>query len=179
MSRIAVLVGSVRRNGNTEMLANAFVKGAEESNEVTVISVADYNISACVGCNACADSENNDCCIDDDMQEIYRILAESEVIVVASPVYFYSISAQLKALVDRLHTPKRSSFKTKKLGLLLAAASPLEQVFDSIKIQYKLILDYFGLEDIGSVMVREVKDKGDIAKTDALQRAYELGKSIK
>lgn len=172
------MVGSVRKDGNTQTLANAFVKGAEESNKVTVVSVADYKINACTGCNACADNENNDCCIDDDMQRIYKILAKSDIIVVASPVYFYSISAQLKALVDRLHTPKRSSFKAKKLGLLLVAASPLEQVFDSIKVQYKLILDYFGLEDIGSVMVREVKDKGDIAKTDALQRAYELGKSI-
>lgn len=112
------------------------------------------------------------------MQKIYPKLAEADVIVVASPVYFYGISAQLKALIDRLHTPMRNTFKVKKLALLLVAAATLPTVFDSIKMQYQLILDYFKLEDAGMVLVKGVKDKGDIKENQALNEAYLLGKSL-
>lgn len=112
------------------------------------------------------------------MQKIYPKLAEADVIVVASPVYFYGISAQLKALIDRLHTPRRNTFKVKKLALLLVAAATLPTVFDSIKMQYQLILDYFKLEDAGMVLVKGVKDKGDIKENQALNEAYLLGKSL-
>ncbi|MDO5548213.1 MAG: flavodoxin family protein [Eubacteriales bacterium] len=178
MSKLVVLIGSVRKNGNTDRLAKAFVDGAKLHNKVTVISVADYLIRPCVGCNACVREENQPCVQKDDMQKIYPVLAEADIIVAASPVYFYGISAQLKALVDRLHTPMRNTFRVKKLGLLLVAASPLPTVFDSIHVQYRLILDYFKLDSIGSVLVQEVREKGDIQNHPALQEAYELGKSI-
>lgn len=178
MSRIAVLVGSVRENGNTALLAEAFAEGAELNHEVEIISVADYKINPCIGCNTCFKREDHACFQQDDMQKVYAVLAEADIIVAASPVYFYGISAQLKALIDRLHTPMRNSFKVRKLGLLLVAAAPLPAVFDAVKVQYQLILDFFKLEDIGSVMVREVKEKGDIKGNAALKEAYELGKSI-
>lgn len=112
------------------------------------------------------------------MQKIYPKLAEADVIAVASPVYFYGISAQLKAVIDRLHTPMRNDFKVQKLVLLLVAAATLPAVFDSIKLQYQLILDYFKLEDAGTVFVKGVKDKGDIKGNPALKEAYRLGTSI-
>lgn len=179
MSKIVILVGSVRKEGNTDLLAKAFADGASLHNEVTVISVADYRVNPCVGCNACAREENQPCVQQDDMQKIYPVLAEADIIAAASPVYFYGISAQLKAVVDRLHTPMRAKFRVKKLGLLLTAASPLPAVFDSIKMQYQLILDYFKLESIGSVLVQQVKDKGDIRDHLALREAFELGRSIR
>lgn len=179
MSKIVVLVGSVRKKGNTELLVESFVKGAKLNNDVEVISVADYKINPCIGCNSCFVREGHECFQMDEMQKIYPILAEADIIVAASPVYFYGVSAQLKALIDRLHTPMRNNFKVHSLGLLLVAASPLPTVFDAIKVQYKLICDYFNLKDIGSVMVREVKDIGDIMENHALEEAYELGKAIK
>ena len=100
------------------------------------------------------------------------------MIVIASPVYFYGVSAQLKAIIDRLHTPFRNSFKVKKLGLLLVAAATLPAVFDAIELQYKLVLDFFKLEDAGRVLVRGVKDKGDIKDNRALKEAYDFGTSI-
>ena len=112
------------------------------------------------------------------MQKIYPKLAEADVIVAASPVYFFAISAQLKAVIDRLHTPMRNGFKVKKLALLLAAASSKPTVFDSIKMQYQQILDYFNLEDGGTLYVNNVKDKGDIQKSPALQEAFELGRKM-
>lgn len=115
MSNIAVIVGSVRKDGNTEILAKAFVDGAKKNNNVEIISVADYKVNPCIGCNVCFSREGNAYFQDDDMPRIYKKLTEADIIVVASPVYFYGISAQLKAIVDRLHMPLRNTFNVKKL----------------------------------------------------------------
>lgn len=112
------------------------------------------------------------------MQQIYDKLLEADILVIASPVYFYGITAQLKSIIDRLHTPLRNEFKIKKLALLLVGAATLPELFDSIKLQYQLTLNFFGLESAGMVLVRGIKDKGDIKKTSALKEAYELGLSI-
>ena len=85
----------------------------------------------------------------------------------------------MKAVIDRLHTPMRNEFKIKKLALLSVGASTLPELFDSIKMQYRLILNYFHLEDACMVFARGVKDIGDIRKTEALKEAYDLGLSIK
>ena len=90
-------------------------------------------------------------------------------------MYFYGISARLKAIIDRLHTPMRNEFRIKKLALLLVGAATLPELFDPIKLQYQLILNFFHLEDAGMILVRGVKDKGDIKKTEALKEAYTLG----
>ena len=178
MSRIVVLVGSMRKGGNTDLLAQSFADGASKNNIVELVSVADYNINPCVGCNSCFTREGNQCFQNDDMPAIYDKLRNADIVVVASPVYFYGISAQLKAVIDRLHTPMRNGFRIKKLALLLVGAATLPELFDPIKLQYQLILNFFHLEDAGMILVRGVKDKGDIKKTEALKEAYTLGLSI-
>lgn len=178
MSRIVVLVGSMRKGGNTDLLAQAFAEGAGKNNIVEVVSVADYKVNPCIGCNSCFIRKGNQCFQEDDMDKIYDKLKLADMVVVASPVYFYGISAQLKAIVDRLHTPMRNEFPIKKLALLLVGAATLPELFDSIKLQYQLVLNFFHLEDAGMVLVRGVKDKGDIEKTEALKEAYNLGISI-
>lgn len=178
MSKIVILVGSMRKGGNTDLLAQSFAKGASKNNIVELVSVADYSINPCIGCNSCFTRENNLCFQNDDMTEIYDKLRNADIVVVASPVYFYGISAQLKAVIDRLHTPMRNEFHIKKLALLLVGAATLPELFDPIKMQYQLILNFFHLEDVGMVLVRGVKDKGDIMKTEALKEAYNLGLSI-
>ena len=134
MSNIIVLSGSPRKGGNTDLLVDAFVKGAEKNNNVEVVSVADYKVNPCIG------REGHECFQQDDMQIVYDKLKCADVIVVASPVYFYGVSAQLKAIIDRLHTPLRNDFKVKKLALILVGAAVLPELFDSIKIQYRLCL---------------------------------------
>lgn len=175
MSKVVVLVGSVRKNGNTDLLTQAFVEGAEKKNEVEVVSVADYKIHPCIGCNTCFAREGNECFQEDDMHKVYDMLKKADVLVVASPVYFYGISAQLKAVIDRLHTPMRKEFSIQKLALLLVGAATLPELFDSIKIQYQLVLNFFHLEDAGMVLVSGTKEKGEVKNGDGLKRAYELG----
>lgn len=177
MSKILVLSGSPRKNGNTDLLVEAFKNGVKKNNEIDIISVRDYNINPCIGCNRCFENDGNICIQRDDMPLIYDRMKEADIVVIASPVYFYGISAQLKALVDRFHTPMRNSFNTKKLGLILVGAATIPELFDSILIQYKLIIKFFGLEDIGTVLVSGSKDKGDITEND-LKKAYKLGESL-
>ena len=179
MSNIVILVGSMRKNGNTDLLAQAFAEGARGNNSVDIVSVADYKVNPCIGCNSCFTREGNKCFQNDDMDGIYEKLKGADIVAVASPVYFYGISAELKAVIDRLHTPMRNEFSIKKLALLLVGAAELPELFDAIKLQYQLVLNFFHLEDAGMVLVRGVKDKGDIKGNAALKEAYDLGLSIK
>ena len=176
---ILILSGSPRRGGNTELLVEAFVKGASQKHHVEVVSVHDYKVNPCMGCNACFKSESNSCVQKDDMPLIYEIMAVADMLVIASPVYFYGLSAQLKAVIDRFHNPIRDTYHIKKTALLLVGAASLPELFDGILAQYQLCLNFFKLEDAGRVLVRGVKDKGDIQNTEAIQKANELGLNIR
>lgn len=178
MSNIIIFVGSMRKNGNTARLAQSFAEGASKNNNVEIVSVADYNVNPCIGCNSCFTRNGNMCFQNDDMAQIYEKLRNADIVVIASPVYFYGISAQLKAIVDRLHTPMKNTFHIKKLGLFLVGAAELPNLFDPIVMQYQMVLDFFKLESIGTVLVRRVKDIGDIENSPALKEAYALGASI-
>ena len=165
MSNIIILAGSERKDGNTDMLVDAFKKGAAKKNKVEVISVRSHDINPCIGCNSCFTRLGNECFQKDDMQIVYEKLKTADILVIASPVYFYGISAQLKAIIDRLHTPMRNEFPIKKLALILVGAATLPELFDSIKLQYRLVLSFFHLEDAGMVLVQGAKDIGDVSMT--------------
>lgn len=177
MSKIVILVGSMRKGGNTDLLASSFAKGASINNDVEIVSVANNKVNPCIGCNSCFTRESSKCFQDDDMVQIYEKLKIADILVIASPVYFYGISAELKAIIDRLHTPMRNEFRIKKLALILVGAATIPELFDSIKMQYRLVLNFFHLEDAGMVLVRGAKDKGDVSD-EALDEAYNLGLSI-
>ncbi len=177
MSRIVVLAGSPRKNGNTDRLAEAFVKAASEHHDVEVISVHDYKVSPCTGCNMCFSNTDHACVQNDDMQLIYDKLSKADTVIIASPVYFYGISAQLKAVIDRLHNPIRNEFAIRKLRLILVAAATLPELFDSIITQYRRTLNFFHLEDAGMVLVRGAREKGDVREED-LENACRFGLSL-
>ena len=175
---ILILSGSPRKGGNTELLVGAFVKGASQKHHVEVVSVHDYKVNPCMGCNACFKNKANACVQNDDMPLIYEMISRADMLVIASPVYFYGLSAQLKAVIDRFHNPIRDTFRLKKMALLLVGAATITELFDSILTQYRLCLNFFKLEDAGRVLVRGVKDKGDIMNTDALHEAFHLGSNV-
>jgi NAD(P)H-dependent FMN reductase len=112
------------------------------------------------------------------MAQIYEKLRKADTLVVASPVYFYGISAQLKTLVDRLHTPMRNTFSIRRLGLILVGAATLPDLFDPIVMQYRMICRFFNLESIGTVLVSGAREKGDVKNRDSMQRAFELGSKL-
>lgn len=179
MKNIIVIVGSPRKNGNTELLADAFIEGARSTgNHVEKISVIGKKIGGCIGCNACYRDAEHRCVQHDDMEDCYRRISIADVIVIATPIYFYGVSSQLKCIIDRLHNPIRSSFKVKKLGLLAACADEKESVFDSVITMYRAVLSYFSLDDGGMVTVCGVSEKGDIAGNPKLKAAEEMGRRI-
>ena len=194
---ILIISGSPRKGGNTELLVDAFARGASErlrvlalaseqvragasagmQNHVEIVSVRDYKVNPCWGCNACFKT-NGICAQKDDMPAIYEKMSRADMLVIASPVYFYGISAQLKAVIDRFHNPIRDTFHIKKMALLLVGAATLPELFDAILTEYDLCLKFFNIEDAGKILVRGVKDKGDIKGTHFLEDAYQLGTSI-
>ena len=100
MKKVLILSGSPRKNGNSDILCDEFARGAAEAgNHVEKIRVSEKNIGFCRACYACRGT--GVCAIKDDMAEVLQKMIDADVLVLASPVYFYSIDAQLKALIDR------------------------------------------------------------------------------
>jgi len=175
---ILILSGSPRKGGNTDLLVEAFVKGVSQKHTVEVVSVHDVKVAPCKGCNACFSSDNHTCFQNDDMPAIYNKMSHADMLVIASPVYFYGLSAQLKAVIDRLHNPIRDFFHIKKMALILVGGASLPALFDAILTQYQLCLNFFKIEDVGRVLVRGAREKGDVKEGNALKEAFELGCSV-
>lgn len=176
--KAVVLNGSPRRGGNTDMLVEAFVKGASEQNDVVVFRVADMGIAPCIGCERCSRSEGRACVIDDDMQRVYEAVRDADILVLATPVYFYGMSSQLKKAVDRFHAPMRDGFGIRYAALLSVGAATIPDLFHPMLMQYRMALRFFGIWDLGCVLVNGVRGKGDIAGDPALDRALELGRAV-
>jgi len=177
MSKIVILAGSPRRGGNSDLLTEAFARRAARENEVKIIRVADLSIAPCRGCNACF-GEGNRCVQRDDMESVIEELRDADVLGIASPVYFYGISAQIAAAIHRLHNPVRDTFHIKKAFLLLAAASRREQVCEPIRLQYTLLTEHFGIENLGIVAAQGVKEPGDAAAAGYTVEAEALAAKI-
>lgn len=110
MSNVVIFNGSARKNGNTSKLVDAFVRGASPKHSITIFNLAEMDIHPCRACNACFDNEDLLCIHKDDMQKIYPALAKADIVVVATPVYLFGISAQMKLMLDRLHVRGRKNF---------------------------------------------------------------------
>ena len=145
---ILVLNGSPRPNGNTAALVCAFAGGAREAGHaVEVIDVAALDIAGCKGCEFCHTKGDGACAIHDDMERIYARWNEVDLLVLASPVYYGSFSAQLHAAIHRtyaLDKPKRVS----KMALILSSGA--REVYVACeRIYHGFIQGYFGVEDLG------------------------------
>lgn len=143
---ILVLNGSPRANGNTAAFVSAFKKGAESAgHSVRVFHVGTMNIGGCLACEYCHKQTDCSCMQQDDMQQIYPHLLQAELIVLASPVHYWSFSAQLQAAITRFYAPVKPA--AKKYAMILSSAS--ENVYNAIISQYHDMLSYFGAEDAG------------------------------
>ena len=170
--KIVVLNGSPTKDGNTVALINAFKEGAEsKGHEVTVLNVAHKKVNGCLGCNYCHSAGNGKCVQNDDMQEIHPYLMEAEMITFASPIYYFTMSAQLEAVVQRFYAFTRPP-KAKYSTLLLSSYSP--NVYDASINQYKYMIYYMGMTDKGIV----VSDNSTNKTPDKLAEARELGASL-
>lgn len=175
--RITVLVGSPRKGGNTDALADALLEGVRAGGgEAVKYSLRGKKIGPCVNCDYCQTHER--CAIDDDMPEVYELMLSTDILVFASPVYFYTMSAQLKALLDRFYNPVRARFPIRYTALLGACADDTPRTFDPMRQTFAAIEAFLGWKRLGEVLVDSVEKKGDIAGNEGLQKARALGEKL-
>ena len=171
--KIIVLNGSPRPSGNTKAMISAFTEGAERAgHEVTVFDVCRMNIKGCLACEYCHTKAFRQCVQKDDMQKIYPVLDEAEMIVLASPIYYHGLSGQLQSTINRIYAqgyPK----KLKKAMLLLSSGD--HGVYDGAIFTYRnSFLEYLHLEDMGIFTAAGDENKSD----ELLTRIREAGAAI-
>lgn len=178
--KVLVLHGSPRRNGNTALLSEAFSKGAlEAGHEVHKICIRDKKIQGCLGCGAC--QRNGGSCVQkDDMADIYEAMLNADVIALASPVYFYTWTAQMKTVIDRTFAVEQK-LTDKTFYLISAGAAPSEDYMETMQTTFEQYVECFragGNSIGGSVFGLSANQLKDTAGTAVEQKAYELGKMI-
>lgn len=178
MSKILVVHCSPRANGNSSMLADAFIAGAEQAGHaVQRIDVGRANIAGCKACEYCF-KHDGQCVQQDDMQQYYPLLREFDVLVWATPMYFYNFPAQLRAFQDRMFCQIGKPFTIKQTALLLCFEDKDMNRAQGAVDSYRICADYCKLENLGEVLVSSVYEKGAIEGNSGLQEATNLGASI-
>ncbi len=174
--KITIINGSPRKNGNTQIMAEEFARGARESGHtVDLINLAEKQIAGCKGCQYCF-AHDGVCSQEDDMADILANLDQADMAVFASPIYCNDVTAQLKAAIDRLYARMQKGFHFSQTALLLDAASP--GTFDAAIVMYKGMAAYVKWEDKGILAISGMTTKGSMKDSPDLAKAYELGKAL-
>ncbi len=177
MKKVLILSGSPRKNGNSDLLCNEFARGAMEAgHEVEKIRVAEKNIGYCRACYACRDT--GVCAIKDDMAELMQKMIDCDVMVLASPVYFYSIDAQLKAVIDR-SVSRWTEVQNKEFYYIVTAADEELASADTTLACFRGYADCVeGAKEMGVIYGMGTYEKGEVIDKPAMTEAYEMGKSV-
>ena len=200
--KIVVLNGSPRKGGNTEIMTQAFTKGAEKKgHEVVNLPVGTMKIRGCMACEYCF-SHNGECAQKDDMTQVYAELKDADMVVFASPIYWFDITAQLKAVIDRLYVGATAGFHFHKpvcleclkisipvvmersvicLGHVTFASlidAGADHVFDAAIEQYRATAAYVKWENCGIITVPNMESKGSMSTCPKLTEVEALGESL-
>ena len=177
MANIVVIIGSPRKKGNSTKLADAFIRGAEASgNQVTRFHAGSIKVNGCLGCDSCLKHEGQ-CIQKDDMQKIYDAMYQADTLVLATPVYWFGMTAQLKTVIDRFYTCMARPFAVKSSALLAVYGGDDETELGSTVAHYKDIVWAMKWKHSGAVIVSGV-NQTDITGNPALQKAEEFGRSF-
>lgn len=175
--KVLILSGSPRKGGNSDLLCDEFVRGAVEAgHQVEKIRVQEKKIGYCLGCYACKDT--GVCAIKDDMAEVMQKMVDCDVMVLASPVYFYSIDAQLKAVIDR-SVCRWTEVKDKEMYYIMTAADGERESMDTTLACFRGYADCVdGAVERGIIYGTGVYEAGEVKETAAMQDAYQMGKNV-
>ena len=184
--KVLGLMGSPRMKGNTDLLLDEALKGAKTGGaDVEKLVVDKLNIAPCKEYYGCLRDGN--CVIRDDMDGIYQKIMEAERIIAASPIFFYSVSAQIKALIDRCQAlwarkyvlQLKMSDAPKKGAFIAVGATRGEKLFEGSIMVVRYFFKAIDAEYGGELLVRGVDQRGEIKENpQALKDAYELGKGL-
>lgn len=176
--KILILSGSPRKGGNSDLLCDAFLKGAKEAgHEVEKIRVSEKKIGYCKACYYCT-KHDGACVIQDDMADVMQKIIDADVLVLASPVYFYSIDAQLKALIDRT-VCRWTEVRNKDFYYIATAA---EQGNAALECTIQCMRGFAdcvnSATEKGAIYAGGFYEAGEIKDSQYMQQAYEMGKNV-
>lgn len=176
--KVLILSGSPRKNGNSELLCKEFEKGALESgHQVEMISLRDKKINYCTGCGSC--NMKHKCVLKDDMSGILDKMVEADAIVMATPVYFYTMDAQMKTLIDRT-VPRYTEITNKDFYYILSAADTNEKMLQRTVEGFRGFAEdcLDGAHEKGIIYGVNAWQIGEVVGTPAMKQAYEAGKNL-
>lgn len=178
MKNVLIISASPRKGGNSDTLCDRFAQGAKESgNNVEKIFIAAKNIGYCRGCGVC--NSTHKCVQKDDMAEILDKMVSADVIVLATPVYFYTMDGQMKTFIDRT-VPRYTEIKNKDFYFIMTAADTekagLERTLESFRGFTEDCLE--GAKEAGIIYGVGAWNVGEIKSTPAYDEAYEMGRKV-
>ena len=174
---ILILQGSPRANGNTAWMAEEYKKAAEAAgHRVTLVNVSRKKIAGCMACGYCRGKGNGACIQKDDMQELYPLMAEAEVLVLAAPIYYFTLCAQIQAPIQRMYCVNKPA-KVKKIALLISSYSP--NVYDGAIAEVRDICNYWGVENMGYVSAKIDEQKTEETKQKVIELAAKVSDTLK
>lgn len=189
MSKILAIYGSPRRNGNTSLLLQKAVRGAREAGaEVEEIVLRDLKMSPCLEIYGC--KKDGRCVIEDDFQNVYDQILSCKGLMLASPIFFYTVSAHTKILMDRcqsfwvkkywIEETPLGKFEPKRKGLFLSVgATKGKRLFEGVRLTVKYFFETFDAELWRNLLYRSLDFEGDVLKhPDYLDEAYTAGKEL-
>lgn len=177
--KVLIISTSLRLNSNSEILAKKCVDGAKDAGfDVDFISLKDKEIKFCKGCLAC--QTTGKCVIKDDVYEIVEKVKESEVIIFATPIYYYEMSGQMKTLLDRLNPLYIADYKFKDVYMIATAAEDEKHTFDKAYNGLQGFVDCFEKASLKGILKAGGIDEAGLASKfdEILEKAYKLGKGL-
>ena len=180
MENILVITGSPRKGGNSSLLADAFIKGAQEKGHtVTRFDSAKKKIGGCIACGKCYTGKGA-CIFNDDFNELAPLVEAADMVVLATPLYWFTFPAQIKAAMDKFYAMIVGKRNIKdKQGMMLVCAETHDMTdFEGIVRSWEIICRYLEWTDKGTMLVPNVNRVGDILKTGALKDGEALGYNL-
>jgi len=176
--KVLVISSTPRRGGNSDVLCDEFIKGAQEKGHNTEkVLLREKNINYCTGCGCC-NNPGTPCPQKDDMAELLSKMIEADVIVMATPVYFYTLSAQMKTFIDRC-CAKYTQITGKDFYFIITAADTREFALERTLEDFRGFLDCLDCaNEKGVILAAGVWQTGEVSRTRYMQQAYEFGKNI-
>lgn len=175
--KVLIISSSPRRGGNSDLLCDQFLLGAQEAgHSAEKVFLRDHKINYCLGCGAC--NSSHVCVQQDDMKNLLEKMLDADVIVLATPVYFYTMNAQLKTFIDRC-VSRYTEISNKEIYFIVAAADTqkknLKPAIEGLRGFTRDCLE--GTTEKGIIYATGVWQKGEIKKLPAYKEAYEMGKN--
>ena len=175
--KILVLTGSPREHGNSNTLADHFIKGAQEAgHEVFRFDAAQKSVHPCIACNSCG--MDGPCVFDDDDFTLVREhIVSADLVAFVTPMYYFGISARLKAVIDRFYAINGSIRTPKQAVLMMTYADISKRKESPILTHYDVLPEYLGWTDAGRIIAPGVWTEGPISRTEFPKKAYLLGRA--